>query len=161
MLSTVVFERPNHRTAMALFNVSNLTDTTDPACVILDPVNQADLIVRLHLSHSWISALTVMPSIRRVNDKIPTSPLLQPGGCLRAFRDYLPNSQIFGADYDREVLLEEPRIRTTFVDHMHLHLLPRPQCLLLGGTVCREACLLPLSSISGVPTPFVCRAQHS
>jgi hypothetical protein len=49
----------------------------------------------------------------------PMSPLLQPGGSLRAFRDFLPNSQIYGADYDREVLFEEPRIRTTFVDQMH------------------------------------------
>ena len=62
MLSNVAFERPNHRTAMALFNASHLTDTTEPSCVILNPVNQADLIVRLRLSHSWISALTVTSS---------------------------------------------------------------------------------------------------
>lgn len=39
-----------------------------------------------------------------------------PGASLRAFRDYLPAAQIFGADIDRRVLFEEERIRTFFVD---------------------------------------------
>jgi hypothetical protein len=40
----------------------------------------------------------------------------RPGASLRAFRDFLPNAQIFGADIDRRVLFEEDRIRTYCVD---------------------------------------------
>ena len=39
-----------------------------------------------------------------------------PGGSLRAFRDFLPNAQVYGADIDRQILFEEDRIRTFFVD---------------------------------------------
>ena len=44
--------------------------------------------------------------------------MLQPGGSLRAFRDYLPHAHIYGADYDRQVLFEEARITTAYVDQM-------------------------------------------
>jgi hypothetical protein len=40
----------------------------------------------------------------------------RPGASLRAFRDFLPNAQIFGADIDRRVLFEEDHIRTYCVD---------------------------------------------
>ena len=40
----------------------------------------------------------------------------KPGASLRAFRDYLPMTSIFGADIDRRVLFEEERIKTYFVD---------------------------------------------
>jgi len=40
----------------------------------------------------------------------------RPGASLRAWRDYLPNSSIFGADVDRRVLFAEDRIQTYFVD---------------------------------------------
>ena len=39
-----------------------------------------------------------------------------PGASLRAFRDFLPNANIFGADVDRNILFEEDRIKTFFVD---------------------------------------------
>lgn len=39
-----------------------------------------------------------------------------PGASLRAFREYLPNATIFGADIDRRILFQEPRIQTYFVD---------------------------------------------
>jgi SAM-dependent methyltransferase len=42
----------------------------------------------------------------------------QPGASLRAWRDYFPNSEIFGADIDRSVLFEEDRIRTYYVDQL-------------------------------------------
>ncbi len=45
----------------------------------------------------------------------------RPGSSLRAFRDYLPNAQIFGADVDRRILFEEDRIRTYFIDQTDLH----------------------------------------
>lgn len=39
-----------------------------------------------------------------------------PGASLRAFRDYLPESSVHGADIDRDILFEEERIRTSWVD---------------------------------------------
>jgi SAM-dependent methyltransferase len=42
----------------------------------------------------------------------------QPGASLRAWRDYFPNSEIFGADIDRDVLFNEGRIRTHYVDQL-------------------------------------------
>ena len=39
-----------------------------------------------------------------------------PGASLRAFRDYLPESAVHGADIDRDSLFEEERIRTFWVD---------------------------------------------
>lgn len=39
-----------------------------------------------------------------------------PGASLRAFRDYLPRAQVFGADLDARVLFQEDRITTYAVD---------------------------------------------
>ena len=39
-----------------------------------------------------------------------------PGASLRAFRDCLPHAMIYGADVDKEILFEEDRIKTYFVD---------------------------------------------
>lgn len=39
-----------------------------------------------------------------------------PGASLRAFRDFLPKAQIYGADIDRQIMFEEERITTFFVD---------------------------------------------
>jgi hypothetical protein len=44
----------------------------------------------------------------------------KPGASIRAFRDYLPNSLIFGADIDHQALFEEERIRTTWVDQTNI-----------------------------------------
>ena len=40
----------------------------------------------------------------------------KPGASLRAFRDYFPNANIYGADIDKRVLFEEDRIKTFYVD---------------------------------------------
>lgn len=40
----------------------------------------------------------------------------KPGASLRAFRDFLPNAQIYGADVDKRILFQEDRIHTFFVD---------------------------------------------
>ncbi|MDO8300282.1 hypothetical protein [Lacisediminimonas sp.] len=40
----------------------------------------------------------------------------RPGASLRAFRDFLPQAKVFGADIDRRILFEEDRIQTFFVD---------------------------------------------
>ena len=40
----------------------------------------------------------------------------KPGASLRAFRDWGKNFEVYGAEIDREVLFEEDRIKTYFVD---------------------------------------------
>ncbi len=40
----------------------------------------------------------------------------KPGASQRAFRDFLPNAKIFGADVDKRVLFQEDRIFCSFVD---------------------------------------------
>jgi hypothetical protein len=45
----------------------------------------------------------------------------RPGASLRAWRDYLPKSSIFGADVDRRVLFTEDRIQTFYVDQTQSH----------------------------------------
>ncbi len=40
----------------------------------------------------------------------------RPGASLRAFRDYLPNAKVYGADVDRRVLFTEERIETCYID---------------------------------------------
>jgi hypothetical protein len=44
----------------------------------------------------------------------------KPGASLRAFREFLPNAQIYGADIDRSILFSEERISTFFVDQTDL-----------------------------------------
>jgi hypothetical protein len=39
-----------------------------------------------------------------------------PGGSLRALREYVPKSHIYGADIDEEILFNEERIKTSWVD---------------------------------------------
>lgn len=40
----------------------------------------------------------------------------KPGASHRAWKEYFPNAQIYGGDIDRQVLFNENRINTTFVD---------------------------------------------
>lgn len=40
----------------------------------------------------------------------------KPGASLRAFRDVYSQSTIFGADYDKEILFSEDRIKTVYID---------------------------------------------
>lgn len=42
-----------------------------------------------------------------------------PGASLRAFCDGLPNAKVFGADIDKNILFEEERIQTAWVDQMN------------------------------------------
>lgn len=42
----------------------------------------------------------------------------RPGASLRVWRDYFPNAIIYGADIDRDVLFEEERIKTFYVDQL-------------------------------------------
>jgi hypothetical protein len=40
----------------------------------------------------------------------------RPGASLRVWRDYFPNAHVYGADIDRDVLFQEERISTFYVD---------------------------------------------
>ncbi len=40
----------------------------------------------------------------------------KPGASLRAFRDFCPNAEIYGADIDKRILFLEERIKTFYVD---------------------------------------------
>lgn len=42
----------------------------------------------------------------------------KPGASLRVWKDYFPNATIYGADIDKDVLFEEPRIKTFYVDQL-------------------------------------------
>ena len=44
----------------------------------------------------------------------------RPGASLYSFREYLPNASIYGADIDKDILFEDTRIKTAFVDQMKL-----------------------------------------
>jgi len=44
----------------------------------------------------------------------------RPGASLYAFRDYLPNSNIYGCDIDSEILFASNRIKTCFVDQLKI-----------------------------------------
>jgi len=57
----------------------------------------------------------------------------KPGSSLRSFRDYLPNSQIVGLEFDKNVLFEEERIKTFYFDQNHIDSLDTLPKKLLGN----------------------------
>ena len=48
-----------------------------------------------------------------------------PAASLRAWRDYFENAQIYGADIDREILKDEDRIKTFYVDQTNPKIISR------------------------------------
>jgi SAM-dependent methyltransferase len=52
------------------------------------------------------------------NPSIPSSMGIdgQPGASLRVWRDYFPNAIVVGADIDKDILFEDERIHTGFID---------------------------------------------
>lgn len=43
----------------------------------------------------------------------------KPGASLRVWRDFFPNAMIYGADIDKDVLFEEDRIKTFYIDQLN------------------------------------------
>jgi len=43
----------------------------------------------------------------------------RPGASLYSFAEYLPNSDIYGADIDKDILFETDRIKTTYLDQLN------------------------------------------
>ena len=64
------------------------------------------------------SGLVVEIGIGTNNPLIPSTMGVNgvPGASLRSFRDFLPNMQILGADIDKEILFNEERIETFYLD---------------------------------------------
>ena len=44
----------------------------------------------------------------------------RPGASLYAFKQYLPNANIYGADIDKNILFNEERINTCYVDQLDI-----------------------------------------
>jgi hypothetical protein len=42
----------------------------------------------------------------------------KPGASLRVWRDFFPNAMVYGADIDKEILFEEERIKTFYIDQL-------------------------------------------
>ncbi len=42
----------------------------------------------------------------------------KPGASLRVWRDFFPNATIYGADIDKDILFQEDRIKTFFIDQL-------------------------------------------
>jgi hypothetical protein len=42
-----------------------------------------------------------------------------PGASLRVWRDYFKNAQVYGADIDKDILFQENRIKTFYVDQLN------------------------------------------
>lgn len=42
----------------------------------------------------------------------------RPGASIYAFKEYLPNSNIYGCDIDKDILFQEDRIKTCYVDQL-------------------------------------------
>jgi hypothetical protein len=43
----------------------------------------------------------------------------KPGASLRMWRDYFPNATIYGADIDKQILFDEERIKTFYIDQLN------------------------------------------
>ncbi len=46
-------------------------------------------------------------------------PFGKPGASLRVWRDFFPNSMVYGADIDKDILFEENRIKSFYVDQLN------------------------------------------
>ena len=55
------------------------------------------------------------------NPKLPSSMGAEyaPGASLKMWRDYFPKAEIYGADLDKEILFEEDRIKTFYVNQLN------------------------------------------
>ncbi len=54
------------------------------------------------------------------NPSIPSRmcKLFKVGGSHKAYKEYFPNAQVFGADIDKDTLFSEDRIKTSYVDQL-------------------------------------------
>ena len=82
--------------------------------------NYADFYSRL-FDHCRISVKNVFEcGLGTNNPNLPSSMGVsgKPGASHRVWRDYFPNAMIYGADIDQDILVEEERIKTYFMDQL-------------------------------------------
>lgn len=116
--------RVQHWTHLPKSSISH-TDTSDLGALFQQHGSDKSSLHNYHLLYGWILKDRRVHPIKLLeiglgtnNPNIPSNmgQSGRPGASLRAFRDWAPAASVFGADIDRDILFEESRIRTTFVD---------------------------------------------
>ena len=82
--------------------------------------NYADFYAR-HFDHCRNSVKNVFEcGLGTNNPNLPSSMGIsgKPGASHRVWRDYFPNAMVYGADIDQDILFEEERIKTYFIDQL-------------------------------------------
>jgi hypothetical protein len=82
--------------------------------------NYTDFYSRLFLNRRDEIKTVVEIGIGTNNQNITSNMgvLGKPGASLRVWRDYFSNAMIYGGDIDKEILIEEPRIKTFFINQL-------------------------------------------
>ena len=88
---------------------------------IIEELEEIDLVIEIGIGSNNEDILSNMSSKGK------------PGSSLRSFRDFLPNSQIVGLEFDKNVLFEEERIKTFYFDQNHVDSLDTLPKNLLGN----------------------------
>jgi len=88
---------------------------------IIEELEEIDLVIEIGIGSNNEDILSNMSSKGK------------PGSSLRSFRDFLPNSQIVGLEFDKNVLFEEERIKTFYFDQNHIDSLDTLPKKLLGN----------------------------
>jgi hypothetical protein len=110
---------------------TNVTDNTTELCYIMNffgsdkghPLNEGNhsytrFYYNLFKDVRYDSLRIFELGLGTNNVNIPSNmgPDGKPGASLRGWKQFFPNSEIFGADIDREILFEEDRISTYYCD---------------------------------------------
>lgn len=116
-----------------LFNIQNIEDFYDDSCIIFRDIfvkygSDKTSIHNYHIIYNFIlNKLGVNSKLNILEIGIGTNnPDListmgdegKPGASLYAFREYLPNSMIYGADIDTNILFISEKIKTFYVDQL-------------------------------------------
>jgi hypothetical protein len=120
LCETVRGEEIAVREPQAVFDLDKSADNITTLKALLDQHGSDKASV--HNYHEMYgSILSDRSSISAIGTNNPDVPSNmghggKPGASLRAFKAFLPNADIFGADIDTRILFEEERIRTFYVD---------------------------------------------
>lgn len=82
--------------------------------------NYADFYSR-HFNHCRNSVKNVFEcGLGTNNPNLPSSMGIsgKPGASHKVWRDYFPNAMVYGADIDRDILFQEQRIKTYYIDQL-------------------------------------------
>ena len=106
----------NNNKLAEIFKINNSDKSTSHNYHILYDYILKKLGITSELNILEIGIGTNNPSLVSTMGKDGT-----PGASLRSFRDYLPNSNIYGADIDNDILFKEDRIKTCQVDQLDIN----------------------------------------